>query len=222
LSDELRVIAVDPRGHGESDKPETGYNYHTLARDLDALLTQLDLRDVTLLGHSGGCKIILTYWEIYGGDRVRSIVFSDDSPCHLVDGIFTAEEALAAIEAFEGPDAVEYSRGFSDQFLSDEADEATRQLFQAEALKLPRPYMAKLFRWAAFGDWWDAFRLVDVPCLVFGGRASKVPLHVVQKIADSLPGSELVLFEVEEHGAHAMFFECPTKYNEAIRRFMAN
>jgi pimeloyl-ACP methyl ester carboxylesterase len=58
--------------------------------------------------------------------------------------------------------------------------------------------------------------------LVFGGRASKVPLHVVQKIADSLPGSELVLFEVEEHGAHAMFFECPTKYNEAIRRFMAN
>jgi len=33
LCDEFRVIALDPRGHGESDKPERGYNYHTLAKD---------------------------------------------------------------------------------------------------------------------------------------------------------------------------------------------
>ena len=33
LCDEFRVIALDLRGHGESDKPERGYNYHTLAKD---------------------------------------------------------------------------------------------------------------------------------------------------------------------------------------------
>ena len=38
LCDEFRVIALDPRGHGESDKPERGYNYHTLAKDLDGFL----------------------------------------------------------------------------------------------------------------------------------------------------------------------------------------
>jgi hypothetical protein len=43
---------------------------------------------VTILGHSGGCKIILTYLELYGDSRLRAIVFSDDSPCHLRDGIF--------------------------------------------------------------------------------------------------------------------------------------
>jgi non-heme chloroperoxidase len=37
LCDEFRVIALDPRGHGESDKPEGGYNYHTLAKDLDGI-----------------------------------------------------------------------------------------------------------------------------------------------------------------------------------------
>jgi len=41
------VIALDPRGHGESDKPERGYNYHTLAKDLDGFLRALDLNDAT-------------------------------------------------------------------------------------------------------------------------------------------------------------------------------
>jgi hypothetical protein len=36
--------------------------------------------------------------------------------------------------------------------------------------------LAKLFRWAAFGDWWDAYALVKVPTLVIGGRVSKVPV----------------------------------------------
>ena len=85
-----RSLANDPRGHGESDKPEGGYNYHTLAKDLDGFLRALDLSDVTILGHSGGCKVILTYLELYGDSRLRAIVFSDDSPCHLRDGIFSA------------------------------------------------------------------------------------------------------------------------------------
>ena len=151
LCDEFRVIALDPRGHGESDKPEGGYNYHTLAKDLDGFLRALDLNDVTILGHSGGCKIILTYLELYGDSRLRAIVFSDDSPCHLRDGIFSADQALAAIDAFQGPDAIAFSKGFSDQFLTDDAEESAKEAFYREGLKLPRPYLAKLFRWAAFG-----------------------------------------------------------------------
>ena len=48
LCDEFRVIALDPRGHGESDKPERGYNYHMLAKDLDRFLRALDLNDATI------------------------------------------------------------------------------------------------------------------------------------------------------------------------------
>jgi pimeloyl-ACP methyl ester carboxylesterase len=220
LSDEFHVMALDPRGHGESDKPATGYNYHTLAKDLDAFLRALDLRDVTILGHSGGCKIILTYLEIYGGERLRAIVFSDDSPCHLRDGIFSAEQALTAIATFEGPDAIAFSKGFSDQFLTDDAPQEAKDAFYTEGLKLPRPLMAKLFRWAAFGDWWDAFSLVKVPSLVIGGRVSKVPLEIARKMHEALPGSQFVIFEADEGGGHAMFWEGPEKYNQSLRDFM--
>ena len=129
LCDEFRVIALDPRGHGESDKPQRGYNYHTLAKDLDGFLRALDLDDVTILGHSGGCKVILTYLELYGDSRLRAIVFSDDSPCHLRDGIFSADQALAAIDAFQGPDAIAFSKRFSDQFLTDDAEESAKEAF---------------------------------------------------------------------------------------------
>ena len=49
-----RVITYDRRGFGKSSKPATGYDYDTLAEDLNHLLTTLDLRDVALVGFSMG------------------------------------------------------------------------------------------------------------------------------------------------------------------------
>jgi non-heme chloroperoxidase len=58
--------------------------------------------------------------------------------------------------------------------------------------------MAKLFRWAAFGDWWDAYALVKVPTLVIGGRVSKVPVKIAQGIHEAVPSSSFVVFEADE------------------------
>ena len=49
-----RVIAHDRRGHGRSSQPWNGNNMDTYADDLGALLDQLDLKNVTLVGHSTG------------------------------------------------------------------------------------------------------------------------------------------------------------------------
>jgi non-heme chloroperoxidase len=69
--------------------------------------------------------------------------------------------------------------------------------------------MAKLFRWAAFGDWWDACALVKVPTLVIGGRVSKIPVKITQGIHEAVPSSSFVVFEADEGGGHAMFWEGP-------------
>src|SRR5215475_15076988 len=49
-----RCIAYDRRSHGRSDDPGRGYDYDTLADDMATLIEQLDLHDVTLVGHSMG------------------------------------------------------------------------------------------------------------------------------------------------------------------------
>ena len=63
--------------------------------------------------------------------------------------MFSADQALAAIDAFQGPDAMAFSKGFSDQFLTDHAQESAKEAFYREGLKLPRPYLVHT---AGIGD----------------------------------------------------------------------
>src|SRR6476619_7387217 len=69
-----RVITYDRRGFGRSSKPGVGYNYDTLAADLDALLSALNLTDVSLVGHSLGTGEIKRYIGKYGTKRLRTAV----------------------------------------------------------------------------------------------------------------------------------------------------
>lgn len=63
LVDKYYLVAPDQRGHGGSDKPETGYEFADLADDLDALIDTMGLsgRDFHLVGHSWGAWTALYY-----------------------------------------------------------------------------------------------------------------------------------------------------------------
>ncbi|SFQ72646.1 alpha/beta fold hydrolase [Hymenobacter arizonensis] len=70
-----RVIAYDRRGFGRSSRPWTGYDYDTLAADLNALLEDLDLNNVTLIGFSMGGGEIARYLGTYGDARIARVAF---------------------------------------------------------------------------------------------------------------------------------------------------
>jgi non-heme chloroperoxidase len=69
-----RVITYDRRSFGRSSQPTVGYNYDTFAADLDALLTTLNLADVSLVGFSMGTGEVTRYIGKYGTRRVRKAV----------------------------------------------------------------------------------------------------------------------------------------------------
>jgi non-heme chloroperoxidase len=69
-----RVIAHDRRGHGRSSQPWDGNNMDTYADDLGALLDQLNLKDVTLVGHSTGGGEVVRYIGRHGTKRVSKAV----------------------------------------------------------------------------------------------------------------------------------------------------
>lgn len=79
LGDRARLIAVDLRGHGGSDRPATGYSFAEVGADLRALVTQLELGRHAVAGHSWGASVAL--WHAADlADRV--------SACICVDGGF--------------------------------------------------------------------------------------------------------------------------------------
>jgi pimeloyl-ACP methyl ester carboxylesterase len=56
-----RVVALDQRGHGESEQPDTGYDFATVRRDLESVLDALGLRRPVIAGHSWGANVALQY-----------------------------------------------------------------------------------------------------------------------------------------------------------------
>jgi non-heme chloroperoxidase len=69
----LRCIGYDRRGHGRSVEPSGGYEYDTLADDLNDVIERLDLHGVTLVGHSIGCGEVVRYLSRHGAGRIARI-----------------------------------------------------------------------------------------------------------------------------------------------------
>ncbi len=101
LSESLRVIAIDQRGHGLSDKPDAGYDFASITHDLDQILTVLDIERATLIGHSWGGNVAVQY-AVDHPERVDRLV--------LVDGGFLQMPAQVdwptAEKMLEPPDLI--------------------------------------------------------------------------------------------------------------------
>ena len=77
-----RHIAPDTlRGHGSSERTAAGHTVAQHARDIQALIEQLGLRDVVLLGHSMGAFVIWDYFRQFGTTGLAATVAADHAAC---------------------------------------------------------------------------------------------------------------------------------------------
>jgi len=67
LSARHRVVALDQRGHGESEKPDDGYDFPTITGDLAAFLDALAFARPLLVGHSWGASVVLSFAAAWPG-----------------------------------------------------------------------------------------------------------------------------------------------------------
>jgi pimeloyl-ACP methyl ester carboxylesterase len=236
LGDRFRVIAVDPRGHGDSEAPAHGYNPHRMALDVRELILALDLEDVVLLGHSSGVKYVWAYWEMFEGDRLSKLIIVDDSP-RLLDNPAWSPESRAEV----GP---MYFRGELDDFssflLGGPAEERTREAIRgmfspgfiadnpeifdwivAENLKMPREKAMELLYATSGMDWRGTIGRIALPTLVIGAEGSTHKVAVISRIAKRIKGARLRIFEREEGGSHFMFMENPKAFNAEVAAFIA-
>ena len=76
LTDNLRVVALDQRGHGESHKPNEGYDFDTITKDLHAFINKLRLNSPLLVGHSWGGNTVLHYGASFS-NSIAGLVLVD-------------------------------------------------------------------------------------------------------------------------------------------------
>lgn len=232
LHDRYRLIALDMRGHGESDKPAFGYKIARLSKDLHDVLVALDLREVTLLGHSMGCSIIWSYWDLFGAERLAKLILVDQMPCILSNpawsqaeleasgAIFTAEALYDTCNALAGPNGVETTQSFIGGMVTSTMSDEEKAWMIERNLRLPRVHAATLLYNHATQDWRDLIPRITLPTLIVGGRGSLVPWQSQVWIQEHIPGSRLEIFEEHEGGKHFMFIEGAEKFNRLLGEFL--
>jgi pimeloyl-ACP methyl ester carboxylesterase len=195
-------------------------------------LTDRNLTDVTLGGHSMGCSVIWGYWELFGKDRLAKLILIDQMPMITANPIWSEQERANAgalldkdslysvTNALAGPDGVKTTEGFisgmfTKQYPRDEVDWVIQQ-----NLKFPREYAARLLYDHATNDWRDVIPRISIPTLVVGGKTSLVGWKSQVWIGSQIRGSRVEIFEDEEGGSHFMFMENPTKFNRIVEEFM--
>lgn len=232
LADRYRVLAVDMRGHGDSDKPSYGYRISRMAKDVYELLAHLDLQDVTILGHSMGSSIIWSYCDLFGPERLARLIIADQAPAVMVNpdwseeeklaagAIFTAESLLGTCSALAGPDGATVTAGFIGGMVTGACPPETTAWMVERNMLMPRAYAAALLLNHCMQDWRDVIRRINLPTLIVGGRVSIFPWQSQEWIAQQIPGARVEIFEEEEGGQHFAFVEGYPRFNQLVADFI--
>ncbi len=203
----FRCVAFDRRGHGRSSDPGRGYDFDTLANDLAAVLDVLDLRGVTLVGHSMGPGEIVRYLTRHGGDRVARIALlgattpllfrTADNP----DGI-----DASYFEAFRRDELMrDFPKWIEDNFppfVTPETSPQMRDWVGGMALRTSGKALLDTNRAVTTADFREELPKITVPTLVIhGDRDVTAPLDITgRRTADLVPDAKLQVYEGAPHG----------------------
>jgi len=229
LEDGHRVITYDRRGFGKSSQPTTGYDYDTFAADLNTIMETLDLRDVTLVGHSMGTGEVTRYLSRYGSARVsRGVLVSPIPPFLLQTGDNPDGVPGSLFDGFmqsARDDAPAWMKAFLDNFYNYDKLRGTRVSEQAWQSSWNLAVSASATATVACIPTWETdFRAdlprIDVPMLVIQGDGDQVLPY--PKTGARLPGmiGDLQSVVIED-GPHGIPWTHADQVNSALLKFMA-
>ena len=226
-----RAITYDRRGFGMSDKPNTGYDYDTLADDLSGLINELGLMDITLVGFSMGGGEVARYISKYGEDALHSVVFassvtpmmfqSSDNP----DGPLYKERADKLTTDLTKDDDAFYDQ-FTKEFFSANGDGKTMKVSEEhrqEAITLckqaDKAAALKALQSFAMTDFREDLPKVTVPTLVIHGDADGVVPYegTGKRTHAAIPHSELHVIAGGPHGINVSHVD---EFNTALLTFL--
>ena len=221
LAENYRLIALDMRGHGLSDKPRNSYGDSKLwADDVNAVIEALKLDHPVLCGWSYGPLVFLDYIRHYGEDQIGGL--------HFVAAItkLGSEEAMSVltpeflnlVPQFLSPDAETAVRGLEGLLrlcFVREPSAAERELMMSYNVSVPPDVRQGLFSRAFDND--DLLPKIRKPVLITHSAADAiVKPEIVDQHKAAMPHAQVHLMA---NTGHAAFWDDAPGFNQRLHIF---
>jgi non-heme chloroperoxidase len=206
-----RVIAHDRRGHGQSSQPWNGNDMDTYADDLATLIEALDLKGVTLVGHSTGGGEVTRYIGRHGNGRVAKAVLVGAVPPQMVQSP-TNPNGLP-MSVFDGirsavlADRSQFFKDLTTPFYGynrpgAKPSQGVRDTFWAQGMQCGIKNAYDCIKQFSETDFTADLKKITVPTLiVHGGDDQIVPIDTSGKAAAALvKHAKLLVYEGAPHG----------------------
>ena len=221
MSSEYHVVALDHRGHGDSEwaAPDR-YRLRDYVEDVEALVESLSLRDIILVGHSAGGRNALLY-AVRRPERVRALAIVDIDPdavnaesATMFRRYRAESDEWASLEA-----VIERLRsrqpGSSSEMLAHQARHMTRESNGGRRVwKRDRRLVEAYER----PDLWEEWSRLECPTLIARGRRSDLLTHeVAVRMREAIPRARIAELE---GGGHWLYQELPGPFEATVRWFL--
>lgn len=222
----FRVLALDQRGHGESDRaPDSDYRIATMAQDAAAFADALCPGPFRLVGLSMGGRVAIVYAGSHGG-RVERLVLVDIGPEIAPEGSARVRTTVANLpdELASEEQAYRLIRAASPRY----SDALIRHRVKHGFHRLPDGRLAwkydKVLRTQAREDrrdvpdlWSDLARITCPTLIVRGDESDVLSPSIAKRMLETLPDGRLV--EIADAG-HTVHGDQPEAFLKAVRPFL--
>jgi pimeloyl-ACP methyl ester carboxylesterase len=222
LGDRLRLVSLDLRGHGRSERPTDGYGDSRMwADDINAVITELGLQRPILCGWSYGGVVIGDYLQCHGSAALGGIAlvaafsrlgesivpFLGPEFLACTPGFFTTDvtQSMATLETFVG--------------LCRADDPGLDELYRAigyNAIVPPRVRQGLLDRTV---DHDNDYAGLDLPVMITHGRQDRIVLPAISEHLAAITPNATTSFYAGV--GHAPFMEAPERFNDELLAFAA-
>lgn len=198
LTTRCRVLALDARGHGLSEREPNDVSCAAHLADASTLIEQLEQRPVILVGHSfGGVTALLL--AARRPELVRALILADASPAGDPETAkLVASRVGDTLRRWPVPFATQAAGldFFLEQFATSLAAEAAADgLEQRDDGWWPRfdvDVMVRTVTEAISKERWEEWQQISCPTLVVRAGAGNIKPEVAQEMLSRLPGTRLV------------------------------
>ena len=219
-----RVVTIDIRGFGNSDRTACGYDYNQLATDLYSVIKELNTENITLVGFSMGGAIVTRYMSMYNGYCVSRLCYWDAAvPSYSITrnnpyGVKrTDTNKLIELGNKDRPALNGY---FGSLFFAQEHSQSLLNWFQNMADGASGMGQMQALISLRDEDVFQDLKYIQVPTGIFHGKLDQICSHDMAVLTNNnIKSSKLFTFE---NGGHGTFYDELENFNQVFSTFLEN